>query len=138
MHGSMAGCTRGSRSGSPSDEPFVAYDDSGFISRAEAEDLEPPAEQCAREFLRWIAERYPRSVDDWVSKKSIEKVYPEFQAEFRCSRSIGSVLREVGWLTEKRAKEFHRRDGRRYTPTQYFIPKKPEAEVFQLPERKSA
>jgi hypothetical protein len=94
-------------------------------------------DQCARHFLRWIAERYPAWIGLWVSSRTMEeKLYPQFAAECGITRPWCSTARQLRKFTQKRVKEFPIvASDRCYAVTQYLIQKPADrstAEFVQL------
>jgi hypothetical protein len=120
------------------DERFVMNGDSlWFVSDIEADRKAPPADFCAKHFLRWIADRYPVGV--WISSRDLEaKLFPRFQAECGGGWSFCLIARHLGRLTKKREREFRLVDGQRKTATEYLICELEEAEVVQLDQARRA
>jgi hypothetical protein len=136
VSGRMSGRSRGSPRGSTFNEDFALHGDSAVLSDLEAR-IEPTADECARHFLRWIAERHPAWIGLWVSWRSMEeKLYPQFAAERGISRPWCLTARHLRKFTQKRVKEFPIvASDRRCAVTQYLIQKPADrstAEVVQL------
>jgi hypothetical protein len=97
---------------------------------------EPPAKARAEQLLAWLASTYPEYAGKWVRYPDLrDHLFPRFQAQTGCKRSLDSIVRGLNEITAVNGREYLDRDGKRRHVTEHLLPD-PAAAVVQLEEER--